>query len=168
MSAILLKFWPYIVIALLVAALSGMGNLYLGKRDELTTMTGRYDAFVSATKVIGEQATVDKAATEAEHLKNLTQVKDDHENQVEQVRNSAVAQYLAAHPASVRNCPSNSSGSSAVRGDGPGLKLDDGASQKCVPDEAFIQDAADDAVKVGAWIEYCQLNKCPVKQSEQK
>lgn len=165
MSTIFLKFWPYIVIAALVAALVGMGHLYLGKRDELAAQVTKYNYFVGATAVIGKQAEETKKADEAKHEQNLQQVKENHENQIDQVRTDAVANYIAAHPVRVRNVASTSSGSGSVRGDGSGLKLDDGTSKECIPDQAFIQDAAEDAEKVGAWIEYCQRNNCPVRIS---
>lgn len=163
--ALFKKFWPYIIIGFLVFSLVGMTNLYLGKRDELSVMVTRYNAFVGATEVIGKQAEANKRAEEAQHEKNLQQVKEDHENQIPQIRDNAVANYIAAHPTSVRHGTAASSGSGSVRGDGSGIKLDDGASCEQVLDTTLIQDAADDAAKVGAWIEYCQLNHCPVRVS---
>ena len=103
MSAIFLKFWPYIIIAALVAALAGMGHLYLGKRDELAAQVTKYNYFVGATEVIGKQADETKKADEAKHEQNLQQVKENHEQQIDQVRTDAVANYIAAHPVRVRS-----------------------------------------------------------------
>ena len=151
--------WKLIVISALAALLGLMTNLYSGARDDLSRMTERYNAFVGATKVIGEQAAETKAKDEAEQLKNLEKVKVDNEKRLPQIRANAITNYLAR----LQHDTSNDSSSGAVQGDGPGLRVDDGSGKECVPDRRFIEDAADDATKVKAWQAYCQLNKCPVK-----
>ena len=148
----LIKAAPWVIAAVLVILLGVMTNRYLGKRDELSVMTTRYNAFVGATEVIGKQAEEDKKAQETEHEQNLTQVKANHEEQIPQIRADAVTNYIATHPASVQHRTSTSTGSGYVRGNGSGVRLDDGVSKECIPDEGFIQDAAEDAAKVAAWI----------------
>ena len=159
---------PYFLIALLIAAFvaggSAVGYVQGVRIDalkvKLSTLQEKHDAFVSATKAEGESAAErEKLKTEGYEY-TLKKVKADYESQIPAIRANAVANYLSAHglPESGANTCSGQ-----VLGNGTGIRLDDGAVKKFVPDEAFIADAAEDAAKVGAFQAYCTMNKCPVK-----
>jgi len=157
----LLANWKLIVIAVLLILLGQMTRLYIDKRDDLMIEKANFTTFVARVDELGKDTKDKLDKDKAEQLMNLEKVKADHEKQITEVRDSAVARYLARR---VRANASTDSGSSGVRADGAGLRLDDGTSKECRLDEEFIQDAAEDADKLGAWQEYCRLNNCPVKE----
>ena len=158
--SLILANWKLAVIGALLILLGIVGRLYIGARDDLIVEKANFTNFVSRVDELGKEAEAKRLRDEADQLKNLEKVKADHEKQIPTIRARAVANYLTR----VRNDASTNSGGGAVQGNGPGLRLDDGAGAQCVPDEAFIADAAEDAEKVEAWREYCRLNRCPVME----
>lgn len=158
---LLLANWKLVVIAALAALLGLMTNLYLGARDDLAVEKANFTSFVARTGELGAEAEAKRLRDEADQLKNLKKVQADHEKQIPTIRARAVANYLAAHR--LPDDPGASPGGGSLRETGTGLRLDDGASKKCVPDEAFIENCAEDADKVEAWRSYCTLNSCPVE-----
>jgi len=157
---LLLANWKLIVIAALAVMLTLMTNLYIDTRDDLLIEKANFTTFVARVDELGKDAEDKKVKDEAEQTKNLEKVKADYEKQIPAIRARAVTNYLAR----VQHDAAENPGSGAVQGDGPGLRLDDGTSKECRLDEEFIQDAAEDADKLGAWQEYCRLNNCPVKE----
>ena len=151
MLATLFSNWKLVVISVLIGALGVMTNLYLGKRDELVAFTSQVEQAV-------RDAQIEKERVEKQHADNLEQVRKDHEARLPEIRAGAVANYLAH-----RRVPKPAADSSTVPGDGAGVRVDDAAVAQCVPDDAFIADAAEDAEKLDAWIDWCQRNNCPVK-----
>ena len=149
----LLLVWKWLAaLALMGIALGVMTDLYLAKRDELT-------AFTAQVEQAARDATTEKERIEKRHSDNLEQVRKDHEARLPEIRAGAVANYRSHHRVPK---PAASSGV-AVPGDGPGVSLDDAVERQCVPDNAFIENAAEDAEKLDAWIDWCQRNNCPVK-----
>lgn len=144
---------PYIIIVVLAAALAWTTNLYLGKRDQLAALT-------ASVQALGQAAEARVAEVKKQSEENLKTVKEDHEKLAPAIRAGAVRNYLAAHPKRVRVVHA---GSGSVPRDAPREQVDDGGAEKPVLDEAFIADAADDANKLAAWQQWCQLNRCPVK-----
>lgn len=144
----LLANWKLILIAILIAGVCIFAELWDSARSDLI----EYKASIAqmATDVEAENA---KAARV--HLQNLEILRKDYEINVPEIRRGAVTAYLARLHAVA--------GTSGVSGTGPGIKLDDGAVSQCVPDEQFIQDAAEDATKIAAWQQYGKLNHIPVK-----
>ena len=128
---------------------------------ETKSVQQAFDEFTLGTKDAGLKAEDKRLDDEQKAKDNLKKVQEDHEKQIPAIRSRAVANYLAAHR--LPDGPGASAGSGSVRQDGAGLRLDDGASKKCVLDQRLIEDAADDATKVKAWQTYCRLNNCPVK-----
>lgn len=112
------------------------------------------------TKEEGLKAKARELAKETEHQANLEKVRNDHERNIQAVRDSAVAKYLASRR--VRNHAAGSGGG-PVRADGQGLRVDDGTQPQCVPDKELIENAAEDAEKLSAWQDWCHLNNCPVQ-----
>lgn len=129
--------------------------------QETTHVQQAFDKFTIDTKDAGLKAEAKKQEDEQKAKDNLKKVQADHEKQIPTIRASAVANYLAAHR--VPDDPGTGAGGGSVRQDGAGISLDDGAGKKCVLDEGFIADAAEDAEKVEAWRAYCTLNNCPVE-----
>lgn len=119
---------------------------------------GEYIAYAAGASAIAKQAIADKEAKEREGEDNLTELRAEHESKVPEIRAGAVAAYLAAHR--VRR-PHPSGGE--VPGTGPGIRVDDGKVTECVPDQAFIEDAAEAETKLAAWQRYGQLNHLPVE-----
>lgn len=128
---------------------------------ETTHVQQAFDKFTIDTKDAGLKAEAKKQEDEQKAKDNLKKVQADHEKQIPTIRARAVANYLAAHR--LPDDPGASAGSGSVRQDGAGIRLDDGASKKCVLDQRLIEDAAEDAAKVEAWRAYCTLNNCPVE-----
>ena len=170
-----IKWAPWIMVAILVAALGGMTNLYLGQRDARIKLE-------TSVKVIGEQGKAALILKEKDGKDNLETLRKSNENLIPQIRNDAVANYIAAHPAAKLRNPVACRG--PVRQDGTGQQMDDGTQQKPVPDTASsggsvagaassgelvavdqltIQECAVDAKKVSAYQQYCTLNHCPVE-----
>jgi len=145
----LIKAAPWIAVAVLAALLALMTSLYLGKRDELSS----YKATVA-------QANADqlKALTELgdQREKNLEETRKEYESKVPIIRDNAVRAYCLRNPALCQPA--------ARCEDGPSVPVDDDAVEKPVACEReFIQFAAEDALKVGAWIDYCKRNNCPIE-----
>lgn len=143
---------PYLIIGILTAALAAMTNLYLGKRDQLAALSASVQALGQAAEKAVEYKKIEYAA-------NLQTVKDDHEKLIPYVRAGAVRNYLLAHPSRVRVDPR----CSTVPGTATREQVDDGAVQEPVPDDTTIRNCAEDASKTAAFQQYCQLNRCPVK-----
>lgn len=144
---------PYIIIVVLVVAHAWTTNLYLGKRDQLAALTASTQALGQAAQKIVEEKKI-------EHANNLQTVKENYENHVPTIRADAVRNYLAAHHRRVRV---ERAGGGALPRDAPGEQVDDRASKELVPDSAFIEDAAEDALKLNAWQEWSRLNAIPVE-----
>lgn len=151
MSFLLLN-WKLIVIGVLVAATGLMTNLYVGKRDELI-------AFTAQVKQAGEAQKVETQKREVQFKETLKVIKDQYENTIPEIRANAVTNYLAAH--SVRN---PSPRSRLVPKTSSSVQVDDSAKLECVPDGAFIENAAEDALKLEAWQDWAKLNGVPVEQ----
>jgi len=151
MSFLLLN-WKLIVIGVLVAATGLMTNLYVGKRDELI-------AFTAQVKQAGEAQKVETQKREVQFKETLKVIKDQYENTIPEIRANAVTNYLAAH--SVRN---PSPRSRPVPKTSSSVQVDDSAKLECVPDGAFIENAAEDALKLEAWQDWAKLNGVPVEQ----
>ena len=163
--ALLKKTWPYLVAFALGAILFGgvawkiQGLRVTAAEQKTTRVQQDFDKFALDTYNTGLKAEAKKQEDEQKARDNLKKVQADHEKQLPTIRARAVANYLAR----VRNDASTNSGSGSVRQDGTGIRLDDGASKKCVLDQRLIEDAAEDAAKVEAWRAYCTLNNCPVE-----
>ena len=151
-----IKAAPWIACVVLALALAAMTGKYLSKRDELVALT-------ASVRVLGEAAEARVKAAKKESEDNLEKVKADYEKQVPEIRSSAVASYLARRAADPARVREPVAGGGPVSGDGAGVRVDDGTLKECVPDEEFIEDAAEDAAKVEAWRSYCALNHCPVE-----
>lgn len=165
-----LVFWVIVAAIFAFGAVTGgsavgyvQGLRITAEQQKTTRVQQAFDKFALDTYNTGLKAEAKKQEDEQKARDNLKKVQADHEKQIPTIRARAVANYLAAH--SMPDDAGTSSGGGPVREDGSGIKLDDGASKECVPDQALIEDAAEDAAKVAAWIEYCQLNKCPVRPS---
>lgn len=153
---LLKKFWPYIVIAGLVATNLLAVKMWAHARTDLAN----YRAEVAA---VGKAAEDQHAAEIAQHEDNLKKVKATYETQLADASVNAVANYLAHRVSRPR--PSGSQ----VPASGSGLKMDDGSASKqlpadCEPDQPFILRAAHDAAQVNAWRDYCDRNNCTVEE----
>lgn len=146
---ILKKFWPYIAIAVLVSTNVMAFKLWSHARHDLA----EFKAEVEATARVQEAA---NAQIVKDHEDNLKKVKATYETQLADASVNAVRNYL-------NNRVRPNSGGRQVPASGSGLKVDDGTQSQCVPDDAFIQACATDAVKVGAWQRYADLNNIPVE-----
>ena len=164
--ALLKKVWPYLVAFAIGAILLGgaawkiQGLRVTAAEQKTTRVQQAFDKFALDTYNTGLKAEAKRLRDEADQLKNLKKVQADHEKQIPTIRARAVANYLAAH--SMPDDSGTSTGSGSVRGDGAGIRLDDDAKRQCLPDEAFIRDAAEDAAKLEAWQRYCRMNRCPI------
>ena len=154
--------WVLAVAVALGLALGLMTNLYLEKRDALAIEKTRFDTFVAGVERKGRDAEAEKARKDAEHKQTLAQIKETHESQIPRVRADAVANYRAS--IGLRQRSATNPGSGELRGNGAGVRLDDGAQRQCVLDETLIQNAAEDAAKLGAWQQYCRMSRCPVTE----
>lgn len=117
-----------------------------------------FTQFRQATTEVAQKAKAAQLALEQAHQKTLEQVRSNYESNIQSVRNNAVTNYLARLRDNAKRA-----GGSGVRTITLGLKVDDGAVQKCIPDDDFIRNAAEDASKVSAWQVWCELNQCPVE-----
>ena len=165
--ALLKKVWPYLVAFAIGAILLGgaawkiQGLRVTAAEQKTTRVQQAFDKFALDTYNTGLKAEAKKQEDEQKARDNLKKVQADHEKQIPTIRARAVANYLAAHR--MPDGTGESSGSGSVREDGAGIRLDDGAGKKCVLDQGFIEDAAEDASKVEAWRAYCTLNNCPIE-----
>lgn len=128
--------------------------------QKTTRVQQDFDKFALDTYNTGLKAEAKKQEDEQKARDNLKKVQADHEKQIPTIRARAVANYRAAH--GLPDDPGTGAGGSSVREEGSGIRLDDGTGKKCVPDQAFIEDAAEDALKVEAWRAWCALNECLV------
>ena len=146
---LLAKAAPWIAAIVLAALLSLMTNLYLGKRDELAG----FQATVA-------QANADqlKALTEIadQREKNLEEVRKDYESKVPAIRDGAVAAYCLRNPALCKP---------AARCENPAsVPVDDGTKPAGISvDDAFIQDVAEAVGKLKAFQDKCKRDNCPVE-----
>lgn len=139
--------WKLIAIAALVAGNAFFFHLWQSTKDDYLTYAGGVTA-------VAKQAIADKERIESERDENLKKVKE-HEANLPAVRAGAVAAYLRMHP---------STSCSAMPGIAQGKQANDGAGKECVPDAAFIEDAADDADKINEWIMWAVRNKISIER----
>jgi len=149
MMQTLLMNWKIVVIVALFSALGTMSTLYVHKRDELIF-------FRAQVAQAGKAQQIENAEIKAAYAENLIQIRSDHESKIPQIRNNSVAAYRA------QRLLNDDADRRPMPGPSASLRLDDGAGQKCIPDERLIADAADDAAKLEAFQSWCRLNKCPV------
>ncbi len=145
---------PYIVIALLGAALIWTTGMYHSERDNRVALT-------ASVQALGEAAKAHVEEVEKQSEANLKTVKEHHESLEPTIRADAVRNYRLAHPERVRVVRTSGG---TLPGIAPGIKLDDEAKSELVPDSALIENCAEDALKLSAWQEWCQLNHCPIKE----
>lgn len=162
-----LVFWLIVAAIFAFGAASGGGvawkiqGLRVTAAEQKTTRVQQdFDKFALDTYNTGLKAEAKKQEDEQKAKDNLKKVQADHEKQIPTIRARAVANYLAAHR--LPDGPGASAGSGSVRQDGAGIRLDDGAGKECLDDQGFIEDAAEDALKVEAWRAWCALNECLV------
>ena len=144
---LLLKAAPWIIAAILAAGVALMTHMYMKERDAFT-------AFRTEIKLLGDQAQAEKTRIEAQYEANLKKVQASYENQIPAIRSGAVANYKLRYPNTSFSCLSDAPA---------GQQVANGASQECLPDPAFIANAADDAAKVEAWRSWAALNNVPVE-----
>ena len=142
-----IKALPWGIAALMAFAAAFCLHLYQSERDAFTTYRAKVEAIAEA-----QQAQIEKDKQQAEQ--NLRQVRKDYEDRIPDIRDAAVRNYRLRYP---NTC------SGALPGNAASVQVDDGASKKCVADEQFILDAAEDAAKLGAFQDYCKRNNCPIK-----
>ena len=142
-----IKALPWAIAALMAFAAAFCLHLYQSERDAFTTHRAKVAAIAEA-----QQAQVESDKQQAEE--NLKQVRKDYEDRIPDIRDAAVRNYRLRYQ---NTC------SGALPGNAASLQVDDGVSQKCVADEQFILDAAEDAAKLGAFQDYCKRNNCPIK-----
>lgn len=153
--------WKLILIAILIASNYFFYGEWQDVKTELAVFSARVD---DAAKTAEEE----KKKLEDSHKHNLKVVKDEYEAKLPQVRDNAVANYVAAHP--VRLLP-RPAGQSTMPGTSSGKQENDGASQEpvldsgaCPLDEKLIKDAAEDALVLTQWQEWCIRNGCKVEE----
>jgi hypothetical protein len=144
--------WKLAVFSLLL--LTNWGTYELWQKE-----VHNYADFKSGVVAAGKAQAAETERINAEHANALKGVSDDYKKSLPTVRNAAVAQYLARHPGGVLPADCHSG---TVPGDARSSQGADETRQECVPDEGFIRDAAEDALKVGAWQKWATRNRLPI------
>ena len=148
MSFLLLN-WRMVAIGILSVLVTLFYNLWRSEHDALVS----FRSSIAATAAAAE---AENARMLRVQLANLNVLKVDYEAKLPTVRADAIAAYL-------RRMPKPTASGGQMPRASAGIKLDAGASQECGFDSALVQDAADDAQKLSAWIRYGQMNHLPVK-----
>lgn len=155
MIELLIANWKYILIAALTATNILFYNLWQGSKEEFVI----YQAEV---RVLGEEAERKVKEVEANQQKVLEDVSNAWKNQLPKAREDAVDAYKRRYPNFGLRLPTeggcNLSGTthSAERSDGTG-------EEQVVVGTGFIQDSAEDALKIELWQEWARQNKIPVR-----
>lgn len=154
----LLENWKALVLAALVAAALSFFGLW---RHEVKA----FDAFKIEVKALGKQAEIEAKRVNDLHDQTVKDVSNAWNTALPKVRDNAVRNYAAAHPDRVRDAscgpvPGHAGGPSSPDGAG---KEQMAAGQACQPDDQFIRDAAEDALKIGTWQDWARRNSLPVK-----
>lgn len=154
------QFWREILLALLAFAVIALGDRLFTAKGDYTRMQARVEAKAAQDKA--------DAVTQAKvHAAALKKVKEHYENQLTEVRAYAVEAYRRNRPvwpaATVvvreqsRYADQNGqAANSAGAPDGAGEKQL--ASGTCEPDERFIKDAAEDALKIRSFQLWIRAN----------
>ena len=155
---------PYRILAMAVfaAALFGFGYVKGLEHEKVV-----FDAFKAKVEEVGKTAQIEAKRVNDLHQKTLEDVSNVWKNQLQPARDGAVAAYIAAHPARVRD---TSSSSGTMPGNAGRIEGNDAASKEqlptgetCRPDDRFIQDAAEDALAIKTWQDWATKNGLPVK-----
>lgn len=144
--------WKLIAIGILSAALALTFKLWRGEVHD-------FAHFRAQVEVLGQAAEREKKRIETEH------------NQITKEMSDAWAQNLNAYRADAYRIYTQRLRDNAGRGFMPGITLrpqaPDGTGKErlaaCAPDEAFIQDAAEDAARIGEWQSWARRIGFPVK-----
>lgn len=148
-------FWREILIAALVVALGVVGNLYLGKRDELAALTARHLTALDQAKAARDE--VKQRSDSA-----LVKLKAEHEQNIKEVERNAWINFKRRYPDFAGRMPSQ-----------PAMPRPDAASpadSASAPDEsgqggmaAFVAACATDAATLAEFQRWVRLNKLPVE-----
>jgi len=144
-----LKALPWLIAALMALVAAGAVHLYMGERDELT-------AFRATVKQANDDQLKVLIELGDQRETNLKETRKEYEDKIPAIRDGAVRAYCLRNPALCQPA--------ARCEDGPSYPVDDGVKQEPVACEReFIRNSAEDAAKVGAWIDYCKRNNCPIE-----
>lgn len=146
----LLTNWKLLLLATLFAASVLFFKLW---RSEVADFT----AFKIEVAAIGKAAEAVKLRIEAEHAKTTKEIKNAIPKKLAAARSTAVANYIASLPAH------SSSGSLPGPSDCPCGT--DGTGEKSVLacTERFIEDAGEDAARIGLWQDWARGIGFPLK-----
>ena len=155
-----MTFWREWLIGALCAALWASSSAWLSARDDVATCKAEHIAAVKAAKDL-----TDKAVITANKVKE--EVNANQSKLVEQAKSSAVENYRRrfgmavggsgitgnSHPLGLRVGATDTAGTvqagnpEVAQGQSAGLP----ASQTCIPDRRFLDDAASAAAKLAGW-----------------
>lgn len=159
------EYWREIMLALLAFAVIALGDRLFAAKGDYTRLQARVEAKAAQDKA-------DAVMQAKVHAAALKTVKEHYENQLPEVRASAVEAYRRNRPVwpaatvVVREQPSGAdqngqAANSAGAPDGAGEKQL--AAGTCEPDERFIKDAAEDALKIRSFQLWIRANGFPVE-----
>lgn len=154
----LLANWKFVIIGILLAGNVLLWNLW---RSEVE----HFYIYEARIKAVGEEAERKAREVEVRHEVVLQGVKDEFNKQLPKVREDAVANFKRRYA----NGLSHNSGSSNLPQASVSPQGANGASQEPVDDSAsvcpdeFIQDSAEDALKIQQWQKWTKENQLEVK-----
>jgi hypothetical protein len=148
-------FWREIVIAALVVALGVVGNLYMGKRDELAALTARHLTALDQAKAVRDE--VQQRSDSA-----LATLKAEHEQTIKEVERNAWINFKRRYPDFAGRLPSQP----AMSGLAATSPADSPSAPDAAPAEpmaAFVTACATDAATIAEFQRWVRLNKLPVE-----
>ena len=148
----LLSNWRYVLIAVLAASALLFYNLWRDKVDE-------FDKHLLMDKVLTEQFEKEKQETEDRHRKTLEDVSNAWDSTLPRVRQNAVGAYCRRYGCGV--LPGGSS-PTPLPGNAPGSQVTHGTCGQQM-DSRFVEDCAQDALKVELWREWAMKNRLRIE-----
>jgi hypothetical protein len=147
--------------AFAAGAMSGGGAAWTVQGWRLDAVQSKFDGFVATTKVLGEAASKEKAATEKAHAKTTQEIRDEIPKKIAAARTNAVAAYRLRYPDAGSgnvSCPADCPGGTDATGEERVAAEWDSSAPP-----AFIEDSAHDAVTIDLWQTWARGIGFPIK-----
>jgi hypothetical protein len=149
MLELLLSQWRIILLGIVVTWAAVVTHLYIGERDAFNSFKAEQKALADAAEQRGVEVAngINKGWADA----------------LPGVRSNAISVYCRTHLCGVQPVPGAAGGSTPSAEGSDGARQESSTTSTCAIDRRFIEDAAEDALKIKSWQEWATRNNLPIQ-----